>query len=310
MILVAFAVLSMFTACKKEENEPTDGPHNPPVTFKYDVTNFNDGWTSTIKPDWVQVTKGDMKVLLHYPKEGTVFPADPDVLVAAAWNILVAPRYSNIRNYKSDYISDFERPEFGMATVTENATGKSVFVVLYRKAAGWIECVSPDKQAFINEFGFDPEAVPNDYAAVSISNKVQNMLGYNRFAVAATDINNTGKWSDQYSSNTFYYSYYTGSLVGSSTYTSAQFFVFGKNQSYYWELSAANSSGGQTTFVQAKSNGNFKSINEWQIQCSDIEGRPKTFDVYFSALKNGRALFMNDAQSPGSGVFTGFVYGK
>ncbi|MBB4107677.1 hypothetical protein [Pedobacter zeae] len=304
------AVLLMCNACKKSKNEPEDnGPYNPPTTFKYHTTNFNDGWTSTIETDWVKVTKGNMKVLLHYPKAGTVIQADPAPAVAAAWNILVAPRYSNIRNYKSDYISNFERPEFGMATLRDNATQNDVFVLLYRKAAGWIECISPDKQTFINEFGFDPENIPNDYsAALTLSDQVQNMLSYNRFAVAAEDLNNTGKWSDKFSSNTFYYSYYTGSLVGTSTYTSVQFFVFGKNQSYSWELYAANSGGGQTTFAQAKSKGSFKSINEWQIQCSDIEGRPRTYDVYFSALKNGRVLFMNDAQSPGNGVFTGFGY--
>ncbi|WP_295122090.1 hypothetical protein [uncultured Chitinophaga sp.] len=311
-ILFTLVSVLMFSACQKSENEPEDnGPYNPPTSFKYNTTNFSDGWTSTIETDWVKVTKGNMKVLLHYPKAGTVIQADPAPVVAAAWNILVAPRYSNIRNYMSDYISNFERPEFGMATLTDNTTGNDVFVVLYRKAAGWIECVSPDKQTFINEFGFDPENVPNDYSiALTLSDKVQNMLGYNRFAVSTEDINNTGKWSDQFSSNTFYYSYYTGSLVGTSTYTSAQFFVFGKSQSYRWELYAANSAGGQTTFAQAKSKGNFTSISEWQIQCSDIEGRPKTYDVYFSSIKNGRVLFMNDAKSPGNGVYTGFVYGK
>lgn len=36
--------------------------------FAFSTTNFDDGWTSTVQEDWVEVTKGSMKVLLHYPK--------------------------------------------------------------------------------------------------------------------------------------------------------------------------------------------------------------------------------------------------
>ncbi|RYE23164.1 MAG: alpha/beta hydrolase [Sphingobacteriaceae bacterium] len=46
-------------------------------------------------------SKNDLKVLIHYPKQGTRFPADPDVLTNAAWNSLVAPRYNNLKNYKT-----------------------------------------------------------------------------------------------------------------------------------------------------------------------------------------------------------------
>jgi len=36
-----------------------------------------------------------------------------------------------------------------------------------------------------------------------------------------------------------------------------------------------------------------------------MEGKPKTFDAYFSCIKGGRILWMNDAKYPGTG-FTGF----
>src|SRR5205085_5230751 len=38
--------------------------------FAFSTTNFDDGWVSTVHEDWVEVTKGSMKVLLHYPKDG------------------------------------------------------------------------------------------------------------------------------------------------------------------------------------------------------------------------------------------------
>ena len=277
--------------------------------FKFTTTNFDDGWTSNIKEDWVEVTKGAVKVILHYPKAGTIFPADPAPLTNAAWDILVAPRYSNIKNYKTAYITDYVRQYFGMAHLTENSSGKKVFVLLFKREGGWIECVTPDKNTFIQEFKFDPEAV-NHNSDMQLYKPVGNMQTYNRFAIAASDISNTGKWSDHYSSNTFYSNYYTGASEGMSTYSSAQSFVFGKNQTYSWSLVAANSYAGTSRFAQAKGKGSFTMNNQWKITFSEMEGKPKTYDAYFSAVKNGRILWMNDANYPGNGVFTGFTPGK
>ena len=118
------------TVVKKTSNDL--GPDNQQRKngFTFSTTNFDDGWTSVEKADWVETTKGNIKVLLHYHKEGTVFPADPDVLTNAAWNILVAPRYSNLKNYKTSYISEYERPYLGFGNLIDNATGKEVFVFL------------------------------------------------------------------------------------------------------------------------------------------------------------------------------------
>lgn len=274
--------------------------------FKFNTTNFDDGWVSTIQADWVEVSKGAVKVLLHYPKEGTVFPADPAPLTNAAWNILVAPRYSSLANYRTAYISDYTRQYYGMGTLIDNNTQQSVFVLLFRREGGWIECIAPDKNTFIQEFKFDPETVDHN-TEPAVSGLVAKMAGYNRFAVAAEDINNTGQWSDHFSSNTFYSNYYTGAYEGMSTYTSSQSFEFSHNQSYTWELVAANSAGGRTSFAKATGKGNFKLINEWKIRFSEMEGKPKTYDAYFSAIRGGRVLWLNDAEYPGSGIFTGFT---
>ncbi len=131
--------------------------------FKFSETNFDDGWTSTEQEDWVEAVKGNIRVLIHYPKAGTVFPADPEPLTNAAWNILVAPRYSNLRNYKTSYISTYNRPYLGMGYATENASGKQVFVLLFRQGdSGWIEFIAPDKNSFIQQFRFDPETIKWD----------------------------------------------------------------------------------------------------------------------------------------------------
>ncbi len=297
--------------------------------YKFNTTNFDDGWISTIQEDWVEVTKGNKKVLIHFPKDGTIIPADPDKLTNAAWNILVASRYSNLKNYKTSYVEDSRRPYFGMGYATEIKTGKPVFIVLFRRGGGWIEVVTPDNNSFTQEFGFNPETIRwgaiSQYmggwvvtnsqgntinADLQVFDRLENMVSKNKFAVAASDLYNTGEWTDRYSSNTFYANYYTGANAGMSTYSSSQWFVFKAGNNYHWELAAANSYGGQIATAKAKGNGTYKSLTDWKLFFTEMEGKAKTFDVYFSAIKGGRVLWMNDAQTPGSGIFMGFKQSK
>ncbi len=273
--------------------------------YAFSTTNFDDGWTSVIKEDWVEVTKAGIKVLLHFPKQGTIFPADPEPLTNAAWNILVAPRYRNLKNYKTSYINTYNRSNLGMGYATENTSGKDVFVLLFRQSEGWIEFVTPDKNSFIQQFKIDPETIRWDTNS-DVVIPLSNMKIYNKFAVAVSDIAGTGKWSDHFASNTYYTNVYTGVSAGMSTYSSSQWFEFSTGNSYKWQLVAANSYGGVSGFAQAKGAGTFKSLNNWQLYFSDMEGKPKTYDVYFTATKGGRVLWMNDAKHPGSGIFTGY----
>lgn len=201
---------------------------------------------------------------------------------------------------------DYQRPYFAQAYLTDNSTGKKLFVALFKKGnTGWIEFICPDKNTFIQAFGLDVNNV-NYYSDSDIWDKLIKTNSYNKFAVSATDIAGTGKWADRFSSNTFYANMYTGASAGMSTYSSSEFFEFSTGQKYKWQLVAANTYAGSTSVGQAKGSGSFKMLNDWQMHFSDIEGKPKTFDVYFSCIKGGRILWMNDAQYPGPGIFTGF----
>ncbi|HTH37255.1 MAG TPA: hypothetical protein VL572_04775, partial [Pyrinomonadaceae bacterium] len=112
-------------------------------SFKFNTSNFDDGWRSTEQEDWVEAVKGQIKVLIHYPKAGTIFPADPEPLTNAAWDILVAPRYSSLKNYKTAYITTYNRPYLGMGYAVERASGKQVFVLLFRQGdTGWLEFIA------------------------------------------------------------------------------------------------------------------------------------------------------------------------
>ncbi len=276
--------------------------------FAFHTTNFDDGWTSTVQEDWVEVTKGNIRVLLHYPKEGTIFPADPGPLTDAAWNILVAPRYSNLKNYKTSYISTYNRPNLGMGYATENATGKNVFIVLFRQGqSGWLEFIAPDKNSFMQQFKFDPEAIQWDSES-DLLIPLLNMSGYNKFAVAATDF--TGKWTSDFTGIQQLYNVYTGQYAGMNINQSSEEFIFSEGNSYHWKLLAINGFVGNVKYAEVKSAGTFSIPNNWQVYFSKIESGPRTFHAFWSCIKGARVLNLLDANAPGSGIYTKYGLAK
>jgi len=294
--------------------KPVNNPIKPPVTnvvakkdgFTFTTSNFDDGWNSTVQEDWVEVTKGNIKVLLHYPKDGTIFPADPDPLATAAWNILVAPRYSNLKNYKTSYISTYDRPYLGMGYATDNATQKQVFIFLFRQGnTGWIEFIVPDKNTFIQQYNFDPESIRWDSESALLKPLVQ-MANYNKFAIGAADF--TGSWTSDFTGVQQMYHVYTGNYAGMNINQSNETFLFGAGNTYKWDFLAVNGMAGNTKYAQVKSSGKFAVLNNWQMSFSDIEGKAKKYNAYFSCIKGARLLQLLDAQFPGSGIYK--VFGK
>ena len=274
--------------------------------FAFNTTNFDDGWVSTVQADWVEVAKGNIKVLIHYPKEGTIFPADPEPLTNAAWNILVAPRYSSLKNYKTTYITTYNRPYLGMGTATDNASGKEVFIVLYRQGqTGWLEFITNDKNSFIRQFGFDPETIRWD-SETDLLKPMERMVGYNKFAIAASDF--TGTWTSDFTGVQQLYHVYTGNYAGMNIHQSNQEFVFGADNLYNWKLLVVNGMVGNTKYTQVKSSGKFSVLNNWQLHFSKIESGAKTYHAYWSCIIGARLLNLLDAKSPGSGIYE--VYGK
>jgi len=275
-------------------------------SFKFNTSNFDDGWTSTEQEDWVEAVKGQIKVLIHYPKAGTIFAADPEPLTNAAWDILVAPRYSSLKNYKTAYISTYNRPYLGMGYATDRASGKQVFVLLFRQGdTGWLEFIAPDKNSFIQQFKFDPEAIKWDSES-DLLKPLAQMVSYNKFAIAASDFN--GTWTNDFTGVQQLYGVYTGNYAGMNIHQSNQEFVFGASNSYRWELLVVSGMVGNTKYANVKSAGTFTVPNNWQIHFSKIESGPKTYNAHWSCIKGARLLHLLDAKSPGSGIYT--VFGK
>lgn len=275
-------------------------------SFKFNTSNFDDGWTSTEQEDWVEVVKGQIKVLIHYPKAGTIFPADPKPLTNAAWDILVAPRYSSLKNYKTAYISTDNRPYLGMGYAAEKDSGKQVFVLLFRQGnTGWIEFIAPDKNSFIQQYKFDPETIKWDSESDLLSPLAQ-MVNYNKFAIAESDL--SGTWTSDFTGVQQLYNVYTGNYAGMNINQSKEEFVFGAGGSYSWNLLVVNGMVGSMKYANVKSAGKFSVPNNWQIHFSKIESGAKTHNAHWSCIKGARLLHLLDANAPGSGIYT--VYGK
>ena len=275
--------------------------NQPPIKnsgFTFTTTNFDDGWNSIVKEDWVEVTKGNNVVLLHYPNKA----ADEynSVLLDGlrnAWNILVAPRYNNATNMNFKSSGSYEAIEFGEADMIENATGKSVHVVLFQKnfsngSGRYIEFITPDKKSFEEEFDTYENSSANWGSGPGFT-KMANMVNYNKFAVSAADLN--GKWTSNFTGMTQYVNAYTGASAGANTTASNESFEFGARNTYKWDLGTANGFVGNIKFQSAKSNGTYTMLNNWQAKFSDIEGKPRTYNVQFTCIKGARVLWIGES---------------
>jgi hypothetical protein len=279
--------------------KPINNPVKPLQTtaksdgFAFTTTNFDDGWTSTVQENWVQVVKGKTKVLIHYPNKNA--DAYHSVVLDGlknAWDLLVAPRYRSATNFVFKPITGWQTIEFAEADMTEKGTNKTVHVVLFKMnysdgSGKYLEFITPDKIAFEQEFGAYHESA-------SGWDKMEKMANYNRFAVAESDLK--GKWTSNFTGMLQYVNTNTGASAGADTHASNENFEFGAGNSYKWDLAVASGFTGNIKFQTVKSAGSFKSVNNWQINFSDIEGKPRTYNVQFTCIQGARILWIGDTR--------------
>jgi hypothetical protein len=276
------------------KKDPIQSAPTPNGKFTFTTINFDDGWVSNVREDWVEVTKSNVKVLIHYPNPTTnQYISDPDEAKRVAWNTLVAPRYSNLQNY---FIArsglSYIQGSFMSGTLTDKQTGQTFYVALFKRdRSPWIEFIAPNITAFGQATGFNV-AVLNGDVSNSEWDPLQKLEGYNKFAVAPSDL--TGTWTNNFSGFTQYVNAYTGADAGMNTHSSAQTFEFLSNGTYNWSISVASGFVGSIKFSGAKSTGKFSNPNNWQIHFSDLEGKPRLYNAYFSCVKGARILWLQD----------------
>lgn len=269
--------------------------NNQPVSngFHFTTTNFDDGWVAVPKEDWVETTKGNIKALIHYPNKVTdEYMSDGDLKLKTAWNNLVAPRYSNASNlFFKDGDLYFTLPDYASAEMTDLATGKKLYVVLfktqyYNGSGQYVEIIAPSQWAFEQEFGnYETNKANKTWSALD------KLQGRNKFAVAPSDLK--GTWTSDFGAAISYVYVSTGLSAGMDTHASAESFQFFSGGKYEWNLSVANGMVGNIRFQSAKSTGNVTVPDNWHIKFSDIERKPRTYDAMFSCIKGLRILWLD-----------------
>lgn len=260
--------------------------------YKFTTTNFDDGWVSSVQEDFVEVTKGNIKVLIHYPnKKADAYNSVLKEQDYTAWNTLVAPRYSNLKNLEWKTIQSWQSITFMQGDATENATGKNVHIVLFKKhysngSGRYLEFITDSKASFEREFGA--------YHNTEFDwDKTANMQYRNKFAVAAQDL--VGKWTaNDYASLTYYY-VSTGGTAGTTATTTADEFNFLNTTNYQSEHNGASGEVGNMKFSQQVYKGGF-TVTNWSIILTNrFKGKTDTFNCQFEAIKGGRILILNQA---------------
>lgn len=271
--------------------------------FSFSSSNFDDGWMAVEKSDWVELTKGNIKVLIHYANAVTSkYVPNRDEATKIAWNNLVAPKYSNLKNYFVFNNSlDPEAPFLASGDATENSSGKNVHVVLFNRGkSGIMEFICPDRNTFVKQFGIDQTKL-EFYTSFESWEPLKRMASYNKFAVANADFK--GKWTNDFTGIQQYVNVYTGFDAGMSTYQSRQNFEFNAGNMYKWDLTVASGMVGNIKGKTTKTAGKFSVLSNWQMKCSDISGKPAVYDAYFSCVKGGRVLWLSDTNYPGYTAF-------
>jgi hypothetical protein len=259
--------------------------------FTFTTTNFDDGWVATQQADWVEASKGNTKVLIHFPnKQADAYNSVVLDGLKNAWDILIAPRYSSASNFEFKPITGWQTIEFAEADLVEKGSNKKVHVVLFKMnysngSGRYLEFISPDKRAFEQVFG------PYHQTTSGWEN-MEKMADYNKFAVAAADLR--GKWTSDFSGAIQYVNAYTGFDSHMDTHASAENFIIGNNNTYNWEISVASGAVGNIKFQSKKSSGNLSMNGNWKVNFSDIEGRARSYDTYFTCIKGLRILWLDN----------------
>ncbi len=258
--------------------------------YAFTTTNFDDGWTSTVQEDWVHVSKGNIRILIHHTnKQADAYNSVVMNGLKNAWDVLVAPRYRSARDLEFKPLTGWQAIEFAEGELVEAGTGRTVHVVLFKMnysngSGRYLEFITANKAAFEQEFG--------PYHETTYGwEKMEKMATYNKFAISAADLK--GKWTNDFSGSLSYVNAYTGASAGTSSHASIENFAFGPGGTYKWDLGVASGQVGSIKFQSVKAAGRVSVPNTWQITFSDIEGRPRTYSASFSAVKGGRILWLD-----------------
>lgn len=245
------------------------------------TTSFSDGWTATVQPDYVVVTKGNLKVFLCYQVSINDQMRQTGIGEYFWKNYAQALFNAAPSAVKQDNVSGIDSAE---GTAADKQSGRPIFVamsVLRQDGnAKVVIAVAPDRQTYYAQF---PR--PDNLGAMTNSN---------RFAITQADL--LGDWDGRNAPFVQMYNVYTGNAAGLNIASLSDHFKFGGNGAYTSEHSAATGMVGSQRFSQLKFSGRFQS-SDWEMTLSNREnGKISNFSAYFEAVKGGKILHLTDKQ--------------
>ncbi|HPG10975.1 MAG TPA: hypothetical protein PLU37_05550 [Chitinophagaceae bacterium] len=290
---------------KKPATKPTDATGNTntkPVQsnntsikdkYTFNTTNFDDGWTSVIKEDWVEVTKGDMTVFLLYglPYNVSNFSGTGVRERDYYWDNYVTKYFSvesKRYNDNGEVIGSFQ-PDYVEGWAKDKATGQRRFIGMRLSIApntAFVVIASAKNESLLRQQF--PKA--ND----KYTSDLANMSSYNKFAVGKNDL--TGTWSSSGGGTMNWYSTTTGNNVGATGVVASDIFRFNTDGSYSSDHSGASGWVGSMNTYQSKYRGTY-SVSNWNVTATKrFNGKTESFSAWFEIGKEGRLLHL---ETPG-----------
>jgi hypothetical protein len=256
--------------------------------YKFTSTNFNDGWVATQTNDYVKISKDKIVVRIYYPVEMTE-QMRPPVIEARYyfWNLLVVPQFTIINLWEWKEQGSLYQSDYLYADATEKSTGMNCFIGMdisfNSGGATPVLVITPDKQIYDSQF--------------SNHENIIKMLGYNKFAVALSDL--TGTWTGGDGSVASYYNSVTGNYAGMNIISMSDQFTFSANGDYTSKHSGASGMVGNTTTYNEKYSGK-ATVSDWEIILPNrFGGKTETYEAWFEGVHGGRMLKLVNKQYTG-----------
>ncbi|MGQ0739282.1 MAG: hypothetical protein ACT4OJ_09505 [Bacteroidota bacterium] len=274
-------------------NEQTAGtePATKQDGYAFTTTNFDDGWNSTVQKDWVEVTKGNIKVYLWYalPYNASDFSGTGLVERDYYWDNHVSKYFTiQTKQYQDngEYIGSL-KPRYVEGWAKNKQTGEKVFIAMRLSiapnAAYIVIAAAPDESSIRNQFPKANDKYTSDLAA---------MDSYNKFAVGKNDL--TGTWvSGGNGAMLTWYSTTTGNNVGSTAVAKSDVFRFSTGASYSSTHNGATGWVGSMNTYQQEYKGTY-TVTDWTVTATNRwDKKTEKFDAWFEIVRGGRVLHLD-----------------
>lgn len=270
---------------------PAPPPATPPATkpasqaqptpgFAFTTTNFDDGWTAVSETDWVRLTSGSFVAYIHYPKPLPDGVSGRMYVSEYWWSQVVTPRY-DIQAAQRWSEMTYPPIEFISGSAVDKQTHQACYVAMNVINGGHVlVIVAPNQQLYEASFRH-----PRD---------TEKLYGYNRFAIALSDI--VGEWRSSSGATANLYNVYTGASAGMAFSSSADAFIFKADHTYESKHSGAMGTVGNAQYYSQNYQGTLKMTN-WDITLDHrFKDKTTAFHAYFEAIQGGRVLHLQDKE--------------